>query len=308
MNASKILRCLKRYLLDPSYRFGINTYLGINRYLSDEEFSKREYYYVTQKQLNLEHPTSFNEKLQWLKIYDHNPIYTQMVDKLAAKEYVRSIIGDEYIIPTLAIWDSIPDIDISQMPEQFVIKTTHDSGGLVICRNKELFDETAALKKISKSLRRNYYMEHREWPYKNVPKRIFAERYLQDSSNGGLRDYKFYCFSGEPQFLYLSQGLENHATANISFLTLDWKIADFGRSDFEPFEILPNKPDNFGEMIDIARQLSQDMSFLRVDLYNVNGHIYFSELTFCPCAGMMVFVPDEADYQIGQYLNLFKKE
>lgn len=259
---------------------------------------------------NISKPRTFNEKLNWLKVYDRNPEYTVMVDKYAAKKYVADRIGEEYIIPTLGVWDQFDDIDFDQLPDQFVLKCTHDSGGLVICRDKNKLDKEEAKKKIDKSLQRNFFLLHREWPYKDVPRRIIAEKYMEDwdsteeESPAGLTDYKIYCFNGMPRFLYVSAGLEDHATAQISFLTMDWQFAPYERSDFRPFTQLPKKPGRFDEMITLARKLSENVPFLRVDFYEINGSVYFSELTFSPCAGFMPFKDPAHDVEIGNMLVL----
>lgn len=273
--------------------------------LPDKMYVQIKYYLRKRKPLNLRQPKTFNEKLLWLKLYDHNPEYTTMVDKYEAKQYVSDRIGKEHIIPTLGVWNCFDDIDFETLPEQFVLKCTHDSGGLVICRDKSTFDKKSARKKIEASLKTNYYYEGREWPYKNVKPRIIAEKYMEDGSSKNLTDYKFYCFNGTPKYLYVSTGLENHATASISFLTLDWKFAPFGRSDYKPFTELPPKPTKFDEMLKIAARLSAGYKFLRVDLYQIENQIYFSEYTFYPCGGMMPFDPPEWDEELGKLIDLF---
>lgn len=272
--------------------------------LSDTLYLKAVYWMKTGKKLNLNHPVSFNEKLQWLKIYDRKDIYTTMVDKYEVKKYVAEILGDRYIVPTLGVWDKFDDIDFNGLPEKFVLKCTHDSGGLVVCRDKNKLDFDVVRKKLETSLENNYYIYGREWPYKNVKPRIIAEQFLDDGHGSGLFDYKFYCFNGEPRYLYVSTGLENHETAQISFLTLDWTFAEFRRSDFKPFEQLPEKPSKFDEMIKVARELSSGTKFLRVDLYEVNGNVYFSELTFSPCSGMMPFSDEKYNIMLGNMIDL----
>ena len=281
---------------------------GYLKILPDRLFLKIEFRIRTGRPLRLKDPQTFNEKLQWLKLYDRKPIYTTMVDKYAAKQYVAERIGEEHIIPTLGVWDRFDDIDFDALPDQFVLKCTHDSGGLVICHDKSRLDRDAARQKIEKCLRRNYYWHGREWPYKNVKPRILAESYMKDGERYDLRDYKFYCFDGVPRFLYLSEGLENHKTASISFLTCDWQFAPYGRSDFKPFESLPPKPEKLDEMLSLAAKLSAGFPFLRVDLYQINGKVYFSELTFSPCGGFMPFRDSSHDAEIGKMLRLPKKE
>lgn len=431
---------------------------GLLNWMSDAIYLKLIYQLKMGKKLNLRNPKTFNEKLQWLKIHDRNPLYTTMVDKFEAKKYVADIIGEEHIIPTLGVWDSFDDIDFDVLPKQFVLKCTHDSGGLVICRDKAKLDKNTARMKIERSMKHNYFWMGREWPYKNVKPRIIAEKYMENAAtkelrdykffcfdgmakcmkrdfdrfvehhanyynnngnllkfgeaicspvydadvslpetfpqmkefveklnaekpflradfydvegnvyfgeltfypatglgqftseerdmklgkwlpvpgnsggyvlglndciirftrNGrendkitlaktiGLTDYKFYCFNGKPRYLYISKGLENHETACISFLTLDWKLAEFGRSDYRPFETLPEKPKNYDKMLKICGMLAEKAgAFLRVDLYEINEKIYFSELTFSPCSGLMPFQPVEWDEQLGSFLDL----
>ena len=273
-------------------------------FLPDGLFIRLEYFRNLGYFPNLKHPKTFNEKLQWLKLYDRKPEYTRMVDKYEAKYYVADRIGEEYIIPTLGVWDSFDQIDFDSLPNQFVLKCTHDSGGLVICRDKAKLNMESARRKITNSLKRNYFWQSREWAYKDVKPRIIAEQYLEDAENKQLLDYKFYCFNGKPEFLYLSKGLEDHATASISFFDFDFQEMSFHRSDFKQFSESPKKPEKFEKMVQLAAELSRGMPFLRVDLYQVNGKIYFSELTFVPCAGMMPFEPASADKEIGKLLKL----
>lgn len=259
------------------------------------------------RKLNLTTPQTFNEKLQWLKLYDRKPEYTTMVDKYAVKKYVAERIGEQFVIPTFGVWNKFNEINFDALPNQFVLKCTHDSGGLVICRDKKKLDLIAAKRKINKSLKLNYYYCWREWPYKNVPPRIIAEKYMNGNSFEELTDYKFYCFDGVPQFLYVSSGLENHATARISFLTMDWQFALYERSDFKPFDTLPPKPIGFDKMVEFCKILSKGHHFLRVDLYQIDDEVYFSELTLTPNSGFMPFKNPEHDLLIGNMLHLPNK-
>ncbi|MDK4377291.1 ATP-grasp fold amidoligase family protein [Enterococcus faecium] len=273
--------------------------------LPDKMYLQLIYWERLGRRLHLNPPVTFNEKLQWLKLNDRKDIFTVMVDKKDAKAFVAERIGDEYIVKTLGVWDHYDDIDFSELPGRFVLKCSHDSGGLIICRDKSTLDHTKAKTKIEKSLSNNYYISGREWPYKNVKPCIIAEEYLEDSKGSTcLTDYKFYCFHGTPHYLYVSTGMEDHSTARISFLTLDWKFAPFGRADYKEFETLPEKPERLEDMIEIAKKLSAGTKFLRVDLYEINGKIYFSELTFFPCSGMMPFTNDKYDKLLGDMINL----
>lgn len=284
---------------------------GFYRWQSDEEFLKKEYKALLNKELDLENPKTYNEKLQWLKLYDRKPIYTTMVDKYEAKKYVADIIGEEYIIQTYGVWDKFEDIDFDALPEQFVLKCTHDSGGLAICKDKATFDKKKACKRIKKSMKRNFFWSGREWPYKNVKPRIIAEKYMEDAEGKGLKDYKFFCFNNEPKLLYISQGLDNHETASISFYDMNGIEMPFHRSDFKPMEPNYEMPNNFSEMSALAKKIAQSVqsSFVRIDLYSVCGEIYFSEITFYPNSGFVPFEPKEWDRKLGDWIKLpFEKE
>lgn len=272
--------------------------------LNDESYLRILYKYKTSKKLNLNNPVTFNEKLQWLKIHNRNDIYTIMVDKYEAKKYVASIIGEEFIIPTLGIYDHFNDIDFSVLPNQFVMKCTHDSGGLVICRDKSKLDLQSAKQIINKSLKNNYYNYGREWPYKNVKPRIIIEKYMQDDNYESIRDYKFFCFSGIPKIMYLSEGLEDHSTATMSFFDMDFNITSCKRKDYNLFKYKPEKPKNFEKMKDFSKILSKDIPHLRVDFYEINGHLYFGELTFFTCSGFVPFESEEWDLKMGEWIKL----
>lgn len=263
------------------------------------------------RSLDLERPSTFNAKLQWLKLHDRNPVYSVLVDKVAVKEWVAERIGRQHLVPTLACWENVDDISLVGLPERFVLKANHDSGSVEICRDKELFDLSSAKRRLSRSLRRNFFYVGREWPYKNVKPRVFAESYVEalggEGSTAGQIDYKFYCFSGRPRFLYVSRGLENHHTAQISFLDMDWTFAPFSRRDYASFDELPPKPRSFEAMADCARTLSEGFPFVRVDFFEGDGEYFFSEMTFHPCSGFMQFNPEYWDRRIGDMLVLPKQ-
>ncbi len=249
-------------------------------------------------------PQTYSEKLQWLKVYDRHEEYTNMVDKVAAKDYVASIIGNEYIIPTLAVYDSAEEIDFDKLPNQFVLKCTHDSGGIVVCRDKSKLDTKAAREKLQKGLKRTYIVQNREYPYKNVPRKIIAEQYMEDESGYELKDYKFFCFDGEPKCLFVAtdRGAEGKET-KFDFFDIEWNHLPF--TNGHPHSTCPpKKPKNFEKMKEIAAKLSVGIPHVRVDLYNVNGKIYFGELTFFHWGGMKPFKPREWDYKLGALIKL----
>ncbi len=302
-----ILKKLKWFLKNPEKMAVLLMTVPVFRVVPDKLYLKWLYRARMHKKLNLKDPKTFNEKLQWLKLYDRKPIYSAMVDKHGAKEYVAEKIGEEYIIPTLGVWDKFEDIDFDKLPDQFVLKCTHDSGGLVICRDKSTLNIERAKVKINKCLKKNYFWSGREWPYKNVKPRILAETYIEPEEGKSMTDYKFYCFHGEPKFLYVSEGLEDHSTAKISFVTLDWTFTEFQRKDFKMHESLPEKPKTFDKMIEVARELSKGHRFLRVDLYENKNQILFSELTFSPTSGLAEVQPYDWNDTIGTWLHLLEE-
>lgn len=274
---------------------------------SDKKYIEAIYLLVFGKKLNLKNPKTFNEKLQWLKLKDHNPKYTTMVDKFAVKDYVKKIIGSEYIIDTLGKWDSFDQIDFEQLPKQFVLKCTHDSGGLVICKDKEKLDKEKAKEKIEKSLKRNFYYIGREWPYKNVKPQIIAERYIEDS-DGDLKDYKFFCFNGRVKFFKIDFDRDKFHRAN--YYDCNGELLFFGEKICPPDLNREIKiPKNINRMIELAEMLSQNMDFIRVDFYSLSDiDIKFGELTFYPASGFGALIPKEEDLIIGDILILSQSD
>ena len=255
--------------------------------------------------LNLDNPQTYNEKLQWLKLYNQNPSYTTMVDKYLVKDYVANIIGEEYIIPTLGVYESVEDIEFDTLPNQFVLKCTHDSGGLVICKDKSKLDILQARKKIRKSLNTDFYLLAREWPYKNVQRRVLAEQYMEDKVTQELRDYKFFCFNGKPEFLFIATGRQFQKEPYFDFFDMDFNHLPF-KHGHPNSPILPDKPKNFELMKQLSEKLSQGFAHLRVDLYEINGKVYFGELTFFHHSGMVPFEPQEWDFKYGELIKLPK--
>lgn len=280
----------------------------LSHLMSDKAYLAYMYKTAFGNKLDIKDPKTFNEKLQWLKLYNRNPEYCKLVDKYDVKQYISDTIGEQYVIPTLGVWEHFEDIDFDVLPNQFVLKCTHDSGSVIICRDKLTFDKAAAEKKITKKLNSNLFWHGREWPYKDLKPRIIAEKYMEDVNNPELNDYKFFCFAGVPKFLYLSQGLSNHATARVSYVSLEWERMPFGRTDFKEFEELPQKPVNFDLMVELSQKLSADIPFLRVDFYDINGKLYFGELTFYPGAGFTVLKPEKWDKKIGEWIELPPKK
>lgn len=297
-----------KFLIDRAFRFEILLSKGMFDHLSDEDFLKKAYRIRMGESLNLKNPQSFNEKLQWLKLYDRRPEYTTMVDKYAVKKYVADRIGEQYIIPTIGVWERFEDIDFDMLPTQFVLKCTHDSGGLTICRDKSKFDIESAKKKIDRSLKRNYYYSGREWPYKNVRPRIIAEQYMEDSETGELRDYKFFCFNGEVKALFIASERQSKSTET----RFDFFDANFNHlpitNGHPNADTPPQKPKCFEEMKRLASLLSKNIPHVRVDFYETNGRVYFGELTFSHWSGFVPFSPKEWDYTFGSWIKLPDKK
>lgn len=254
---------------------------------------------------NLKNPTKFSEKVQWLKLHDHNPLYTTLVDKYCVKEYVRERLGSEYVIPVIAAWNSPKDIDWKALPNQFVMKTNHDGGGhgVVICKDKSKLSVNKALEEINHSFYRSSYMVGREWPYKNVPKKIFAEQYVTDSK-GELKDYKFFCFNGKVRCFKIDYNRQVYHQAN--YYDPQCHLLRYGEAAYPPnFDADIHIPENIQEMIALAEKLAKDIPFVRIDFYNVDGRIYFGEITFYPAGGMSKWVEEvDVDSLWGEWLQL----
>ncbi len=255
--------------------------------------------------LNLEHPRTYNEKLQWLKIHDRHKEYTDMVDKIEAKKYVASIIGEEYIIPTIAIYNSEKEIDFDQLPEKFVMKCTHDSGGLVVCTDKSKLNKEDTIRKMRKGLRTNYSKYNMEYPYDDVVPRIIVEPLLVDESGYELKDYKFFCFNGTAKCLFVATDRPNDT--KFDFFDLEWNHLPIINGHPNSPNPIP-RPQNFEKMVEIAEKLSSGIPHVRVDLYNIGGKIYFGELTFFHWSGMTRIEPLEWDYKLGEMLILPQAE
>lgn len=282
---------------------------GFYNNMDDKRFLSKKFRAYMHEKLDWNDPKTFNQKLQWLKLNDRKPEYTVMVDKYLVRQYIADKIGADYLIPLLGVYDDPDEIDFDLLPDQFVLKCNHNSGkGMYLCRDKQRLDIEQVKRVLRRALREDYFLCNREWPYKNVQRKIIAEKFMVDYNNldpgNGLIDYKFYCFNGEPHFLYVSKGLDNHETARIVFLNMDWSFAGFKRSDFILLENIPQKPVHYEKMIELSRKLSANIPFLRVDLYEINGKVYFGELTFSPCAGLMPFEPPKADFEVGEMLDI----
>lgn len=279
---------------------------GIFNIIPDKLYLKWRFRSVMGYPLDLKNPRTYNEKLQWLKLYDRNPDYIRMVDKYEAKKYISEKIGEGYVIPLIGVWDSVEEIDFAALPNSFVLKCTHDSGGLVICKDKSKLDIEKAKAKIRKSMNNDYFQQSREWPYKNVKHRIIAEQYMIEGGDGptqALTDYKFFCFDGEPKVVYISK--DKAEDPRTDFFDMDYNHLPIRMRDPNA-DVLPEKPEKFEEMKEIARILSAGIRHVRVDFYQIEGRIYVGELTFFHCGGLAEVKPKEWNLKMGDWIKIDK--
>lgn len=266
-------------------------------------YLEMKYRTIFGRKINWDNPTYFTEKLQWLKVYGYRPEYAQMVDKILVKDYVKNKVGEDIIIPTLDVWDSVDKLSVDNLPRKFVLKSNHDSGTCIVCTDKDVFDLFSAKKILEKSLNVNYYLMGRETPYKYVKRKIFAEAYLEHDED--LLDYKFFCFNGEPKVLKIDYDRSTKHHAN--YYDVDMNLLPFFKKSSKPevprvFE----KPVGYDRMLEIARTLSHRIPFVRIDLYNLSGKIYFGEITFFPSSGFEPLTDDEWDAKLGSWIDLIK--
>lgn len=293
---NKIVRVLR----NPCILFNKITDGSRFHYLNDELYLKMKFKGAMGYSLKLNEPKTFNEKLQWLKIHDHRPEYTTMVDKYTAKKYVADIIGQEYIIPTIGIWNHFNDIDFDVLPNQFVLKCTHDSGGIVICKDKSKLDMPAARAKIEQSLKNNFYYMGREWPYKNVTPRIIAEQYMADA----LRDFKLFCFDGVPRMTLVCSERFSEGGLKEDFYDEAWNHLDIQRPGHGNSIFPIERPKQYELMKTLAEKLSESIPFARIDFYEINEKVYFGEITFYPASGFEGFEPSSWDDKLGSWLKI----
>ena len=270
-------------------------------WIPDQTYLQLYYRIAIGKKLNLMSPQTYNEKIQWLKLHDRNPLYTELSDKYEVRKYITNTIGEKYLIPLLGVWDNFDDIDFAKLPNRFVLKCTHDSGGVVICKNKTLFNVEAARNKINKCMKRCYFMIGREYCYQDIAPRIICEDYMVDESGIELKDYKFFCFNGKPQAMFVAT--DRGVDTRFDFFDLEFNHLPFMQHYKNSTKLL-KKPERFEQMIKLAERLSAGIPHVRVDFYNIYEAVYFGELTFYHFSGMEKFEPDEYDYIFGEWLDL----
>lgn len=295
----------RRFLLDKGYRWQVRAARGAFDEMSDEEYLQGLWRAVMGEKLELDHPRTFNEKLQWLKLHDRRPEYTMMVDKYRVRDFVREKLGEEYLIPLLGVWDVPEDIDFTALPNQFVLKCNHNSGlGMCICTDKSKLDINRVKTDLHKGLAQDYYLTGREWSYKNVPRKIVAEKYMVDESGIELKDYKIFCFNGEPKLIQVD--FDRFKGHKRNLYSLDWQYIE-GEIEFptDPEHQIA-RPDCLEQMLDAARILSRGIPHVRTDFYCIKGQVYFGELTFYHGSGCEHMRPMELGRKMGDWLILPK--
>lgn len=256
------------------------------------------------KRLDWKNPQTFNEKLQWLKLYDRKPEYTTMVDKYKVREYIAERLGEEYLIPLLGVWNDPDEIDFDALPNQFVLKCNHNSGlGMCICKDKAKLDIAKVKAELRKGLKQDYYLTGREWPYKNVERKIIAEKFMTDGGEE-LADYKIHNFNNGPKVILVCRDRFKDSGLTEDFFSEDWEHLDVARPDHPNASTPVERPKELEEMLSLAEKLSQGRPFLRTDFYTVGGRVYFGELTFFPASGFSPFAPPQWDETLGKWITL----
>ena len=275
----------------------------------DETYLRIMYRLQLGKRLDLVNPETYNDKLQWLKLYYHRQDLTMMADKVAVKQYVADKIGEEYVAPLLGVWNKVNEIDWDSLPEKFVLKTNHDGGnfGVVICRDKTQFNKTRAKNRMKASLHRNTFLLGREWPYKNIPRKVFAEQLIENASDSDLPDYKFFCFDGKVKLMYIASERLSKTGVKIDYFDEEFNHLNL-RQSHPNSSTVPPKPLHFDLMKRLAETLSQGLPHVRVDFFEANGKVFFSEFTFFTFGGWAAFHPKEYDYLLGSFISLPTKQ
>ena len=297
-----------KFVSDSDYRFKILAAKGKYNDMPDEEYLKRLYKATFKKTLNLENPQTFNEKLQWLKLYYKRPDYTMMADKYAVRPYIAEKIGEEHLVPLLGVWDNADDIDFDSLPQQFVLKCNHNSGlGMCICKDKTKLDFQKVRDELKKGLAEDYSVVSREWQYRDIPRKIICEKYMKDDKQNektGIINYKVNCFNGVPKYIYVSSNVEGKTNDRLSLLTPEWENAPFTHGRYRAFDGTPPKPLNYEKMLEYSKILSENIPYVRVDFYGIDSQLYFSELTFTIASGFTRYEPEGSDELIGSWLTL----
>lgn len=297
------INTVRNMILDPMLRDKMELRL-FGRLLSDKAYLQKTYRLRTGHKLDLKQPKTYTEKIQWIKLYDRRPIYTLMQDKYAVREYIANTIGSEYLIPLIGVWKDANDIDFESLPNQFVLKCNHDCASVVICRDKRTLDIEQARKKLNMCLQKNYYDPGREWAYKDIKPLIIAEKYMSNGNEKTLTDYKFFCFYGKAKMLYVGTGEPHTDQQRIDFFDIDFNHLPIQRGSIPNADKTINKPKGFDALIPLVEKLAQNIPFIRVDFYLIEGRPYFGEVAFYPSSGFAEFSPHEWEERVGEWIIL----
>lgn len=275
----------------------------LSRLIPDRIYLQIVYFKHFRRFINFNNPKTFNEKIQWLKLNYRNEEYTKLVDKYRVKQYITKLIGEEYVIPTLGVWNNVDDIDFKSLPEKFVLKCNNDSGGIVICKNKKDFDEAKAKSFLKERLKNNGYWYGREWPYKNVKPCIIAEKYMEDSISKDIKDYKFFCFNGSMEFFDID--IDRFIEHRANYYDRNGNFLPFGKTYCPPdYTKKIEMPKNLDKMIELTETISHNTVLSRIDFYEIDGQVYFGEITFYPGSGFSPFTDEKWDYKLGDMIDL----
>lgn len=275
----------------------------LSRLIPDRIYLQIVYFKHFRRFINFNNPKTFNEKIQWLKLNYRNEEYTKLVDKYRVKQYITKLIGEEYVIPTLGVWNNVDDIDFKSLPEKFVLKCNNDSGGIVICKNKKDFDEAKAKSFLKERLKNNGYWYGREWPYKNVKPCIIAEKYMEDSISKDIKDYKFFCLNGSMEFFDID--IDRFIEHRANYYDRNGNFLPFGKTYCPPdYTKKIEMPKNLDKMIELAETISHNTVLSRIDFYEIDGQVYFGEITFYPGSGFSPFTDEKWDYKLGDMIDL----
>lgn len=271
------------------------------KFIPTKPYLKLVYWIKTGKKLNLKNPITFCDKLNWLKLYDLHPEYTELVDKVTVREYVSKKVGKDICFPLLGVWEHYEDIDFETLPERFVLKCNHDSGSVRIVSDKNKINHEELKKFFEFRLKMNPYAIGREYPYREVPPRIFAEKFMIPDGEEDINDFKFFCFNGVPEIMFVAT--ERNTDCKFDFFDMDFNHIDIQNIHPNSSRII-KKPQKFEEMKSLARKLSEGMKFVRIDLYEIKGEVYFGEFTFFHAGGFWPLKPEEYEVKYGELISI----
>ncbi|MGI6501367.1 MAG: ATP-grasp fold amidoligase family protein [Anaerostipes sp.] len=295
---------IKKVVQHPEKIIGRMNMLGMFNWMDDNTYLKFLFRVNLKYRLNLKEPKTFNEKMQWLKLNNVHPEYSKVVDKYEVRNYVKELIGEQHLIPLLGVWDSPFDIDFDKLPNEFVLKCTHNSGGVIVCKNKSEFDEKKAIKQLNHLLKKKYYKQGREYPYKTVKPRVICEKFMDDGIGNLPNDYKIMCFNGKPQNIMVCSGRKN-GHADYYFFNKEWNFLPYNKVDINlPSDFTLPKPRQLEKMWMLAEEISTQYIVSRIDFYEIKGKLYFGEITLFPASGMDKDITKETDIEWGKKIRL----